>query len=354
MNNTDSFTNHDRRRYYGLRIGDIVSCETKHMFRAEVTGWGGDNNRVQIRVLEWKKGDNFDIIPHETDTLAEYCTIITKVENRELRERIASVLEARYGPDDKNEKLLEQLEYAFEDTHRKHIQMGIDEGRANEYSRARADVEDEIKARYEEQYGWFEEEVKAEVIQLHSEIKEQFPHNDNVKKMDRQASLITDVLTTVFQRLTATTKGAKQPRILPPETHGVASLYHTRLKEIIGIMLALSQNGAWYKDKIELPENIDGLSAARSLEEALHSTEQYRAQKPYTLEEQAVMFYIGLAHDSFAVLKASHPNELTDWVQAIHQLQMLISMRILRRNWPKAFYSLPGFNEEDNANSRKN
>lgn len=68
------FDNADRRRYYGVRIGDIVeenAFGTKT--RGEVMGYGIlDNNKVYVNI----EGDlTLDFIP-------EWCTIITKVEDR--------------------------------------------------------------------------------------------------------------------------------------------------------------------------------------------------------------------------------------------------------------------------------
>lgn len=69
--------NLERRRYYGLRIGDLVSpkgVDGKEWHRgiAEVINYGGDNNRVEI------KSKDGTII----DWVAEWCDIITKVEDR--------------------------------------------------------------------------------------------------------------------------------------------------------------------------------------------------------------------------------------------------------------------------------
>ena len=72
-----TFDNSERRRYYGLRIGDIVSPkgisgEEWHRGIAEVVNYGSDNNRVEIKS---KDGTI-------TDWVAEWCDIITKVEDR--------------------------------------------------------------------------------------------------------------------------------------------------------------------------------------------------------------------------------------------------------------------------------
>jgi len=71
------FYNEERRRYYGLRKGDIVSIKSldgKITSNAEVIEYGGmDNNRVYLRDLETKK---------EFGYVAEWCDIVTKIEEK--------------------------------------------------------------------------------------------------------------------------------------------------------------------------------------------------------------------------------------------------------------------------------
>lgn len=75
-----TFKNEKRNRYYGLRIGDIVDpkgLSGKTMYpNAEVVGFAySDNNRVYIRKENGKI----------TDWVAEWCDIITKVEDRNIQ-----------------------------------------------------------------------------------------------------------------------------------------------------------------------------------------------------------------------------------------------------------------------------
>lgn len=70
--------NSHRRRYYGLRKGDIVSSDMHNIKRAEVAAYGTmDNNAVYIREIDesgtWR-GAMFEAV-------AEWCKIITKVED---------------------------------------------------------------------------------------------------------------------------------------------------------------------------------------------------------------------------------------------------------------------------------
>ena len=75
-----NFDNIERRRYYGLRIGDTVEISTFGMTNkkiAMVVKYAFmDNNRVIIRLEDGE----------ETDWVAEYCKVITKVEDKEFGE----------------------------------------------------------------------------------------------------------------------------------------------------------------------------------------------------------------------------------------------------------------------------
>jgi len=72
----EKFDNKERHRYYGLRIGDLVELnytQKPEPPKAEVIEYcAGDNNRVLLRLEDGS----------ETDWVAEWCTIITKVEDR--------------------------------------------------------------------------------------------------------------------------------------------------------------------------------------------------------------------------------------------------------------------------------
>jgi hypothetical protein len=74
------FDNAERRRYYGLRIGDTVKLDFFYYNKkeeenplAEVIEYGAmDNNRVHVRLENGK----------EMDYVAEWCTIVEKVEDK--------------------------------------------------------------------------------------------------------------------------------------------------------------------------------------------------------------------------------------------------------------------------------
>ena len=60
-------------------------------------------------------------------------------------------------------------------------------------------------------------------------------------------------------------------------------------------------------------------------------------KKPFTIEEQKVLDLMLEAHSRFLELNVTHISETTDWVNAIHQLQHLLSARVLRRDYPETF-----------------
>lgn len=57
-------------------------------------------------------------------------------------------------------------------------------------------------------------------------------------------------------------------------------------------------------------------------------------------EELAIMEDIAKLHNKFVALERTHPNELHNWVDAIHVLQSLIAMRIVRREYSEVLMSL--------------
>jgi hypothetical protein len=73
MKTKQQFDNSERLRYYGLRIGDIIKCDAYGITEAEVVNYGFfDNNSVIVK----EKGKE----PRKV--VAEWCDIITRVENR--------------------------------------------------------------------------------------------------------------------------------------------------------------------------------------------------------------------------------------------------------------------------------
>ena len=80
MSDVKQFDNVNRNRYYGLRIGDIVELKYFNNFKenpdpkAEVIEYGFmDNNKVKVKLID---------IDFEINWVAEWCNIITKVEDK--------------------------------------------------------------------------------------------------------------------------------------------------------------------------------------------------------------------------------------------------------------------------------
>jgi hypothetical protein len=57
----------------------------------------------------------------------------------------------------------------------------------------------------------------------------------------------------------------------------------------------------------------------------------------FTTDEDCIMNNIVCAHLEFQRLDAQHPSDLPEWVAAIHTLQQLMGLRILRREHPELF-----------------
>jgi len=46
------------------------------------------------------------------------------------------------------------------------------------------------------------------------------------------------------------------------------------------------------------------------------------------------------AHNLFIELEQTHPNDIPEWVDGIHKAQGILSMRILRRDYPESFSTI--------------
>lgn len=58
---------------------------------------------------------------------------------------------------------------------------------------------------------------------------------------------------------------------------------------------------------------------------------------PFTQEEDKIMNHLVQAHNAFLDIDEMHPSDITEWTNAIHQLQKIMGMRVLRRNYPGYF-----------------
>ena len=59
--------------------------------------------------------------------------------------------------------------------------------------------------------------------------------------------------------------------------------------------------------------------------------------KPFTEAEQEIMNLIVNAHNKFVELERGHKMEIQEWVGAIHNLQSILSHRVMKRNYPDYF-----------------
>jgi hypothetical protein len=59
--------------------------------------------------------------------------------------------------------------------------------------------------------------------------------------------------------------------------------------------------------------------------------------EPYTKDEREVSDLLLRVIEKYFALPKQHPSDTTEFITAIHQIQHLIGMRILRRDYPKEF-----------------
>lgn len=65
--------------------------------------------------------------------------------------------------------------------------------------------------------------------------------------------------------------------------------------------------------------------------------EQNSRRDGLTYEEGKVMDALVSAWNEFTKLEKTHPSETTDFMNAIHQCQNTLCMRILRRDYPEGY-----------------
>lgn len=54
-------------------------------------------------------------------------------------------------------------------------------------------------------------------------------------------------------------------------------------------------------------------------------------------EEREIMELLVKAHNLYVKLNPTHPSDIPDWCNGIHNLQGILSRRILRRDYPNDF-----------------
>ena len=57
----------------------------------------------------------------------------------------------------------------------------------------------------------------------------------------------------------------------------------------------------------------------------------------FTKEEALIMEKLVDAHNLYVKLESTHPSDIHDWVTSLHNLQNILSMRILQRDYPLLF-----------------
>jgi hypothetical protein len=59
----------------------------------------------------------------------------------------------------------------------------------------------------------------------------------------------------------------------------------------------------------------------------------------FTEKELEIINKIVEIHGLYISLEKMHPSDLPEWVNSIHNLQKIMGMRILRREFPEIFFS---------------
>ena len=58
---------------------------------------------------------------------------------------------------------------------------------------------------------------------------------------------------------------------------------------------------------------------------------------PFTDEEQRIMDMLVDAHNLFAEVKQTHPDDMREWVDGLHRMQSVLMQRVVRRDYPDYF-----------------
>ena len=57
-------------------------------------------------------------------------------------------------------------------------------------------------------------------------------------------------------------------------------------------------------------------------------------------QEKQIMALLVEAHNKYIALELTHPSDLPDWVNSFHNLQRILSSRIVRRDYPEDFATI--------------
>ena len=64
-----------------------------------------------------------------------------------------------------------------------------------------------------------------------------------------------------------------------------------------------------------------------------------KIKNPYIETENEIMTHLVSAYNLFSKLESTHPSDREDFTNGIHELQKILGMRILRRDYPNVFPS---------------
>jgi|AntRauMFilla1563_2_1112583.scaffolds.fasta_scaffold00362_5 hypothetical protein len=63
-------------------------------------------------------------------------------------------------------------------------------------------------------------------------------------------------------------------------------------------------------------------------------------RNPFTDKERKIMDLLVEAHNEFTLLDKTHTSEISEWLINFHNLQRILSSRVLRRDYPETFTSI--------------
>ncbi len=72
------------------------------------------------------------------------------------------------------------------------------------------------------------------------------------------------------------------------------------------------------------------------------SAKEVSQETGLTESEQRVSDHLVAAFNEFTQIERTHPNEMGEFVSAIHRLQDLLAVRIVRRQFPKGWPTYKG------------
>ena len=65
-------------------------------------------------------------------------------------------------------------------------------------------------------------------------------------------------------------------------------------------------------------------------------------KNPFTEDERKIMDLLVDAHNLFFALPVTHPSHANDWTEGIHRCQDVLTHRVVQRDYPDQFVTIPG------------